>query len=197
MKSSFIIFLLLLFSIQFILVVSTDEVDTNTYQEKIKKTTKECLKYLEDKFEKMKSKIFKTIEQVDKSETDDKSIWNFKKVKPLWQPSSELIETDSNYIIKMELPGMKKENIKVELKTSPDDLKKSLQISGTKDAEQIEKDFFHHLKETFHGSFFRSWSFSNSKISDDVKAVYKDGVLNVELKKTEIAKDLQKAVEVK
>eukprot|EP01080_Neovahlkampfia_damariscottae_P010529 gene10529-3050_t len=192
--------LVLIVTIQMVISEDTKKVQVSGIKDKMIEGTKEYFKMIEEKFDKLKAKFYQQFEKMNEEDTDLANIWHFDKVKPLWQPSSELIETKTSYLVKMELPGMKKEDIKVEIQSSPDDEKKSLKISGSKKKDKVEKDFYHHLKETNHGYFERSWTFANKKISNEVKANYLDGVLTVEMKKNEKPKNKEveeKTVEVK
>lgn len=104
-------------------------------------------------------------------------------------PSVDIYEDKNDVVIKAEIPGMKKEDISVSIS---DEI---MTISGEKKAEEnIEKKNYHRIERTF-GSFTRRLRLPPGVQEDKVKAVFKDGVLEVRLPKTEAAK--QKAKQVK
>jgi len=106
-----------------------------------------------------------------------------------WLPTSDMVETKDNIIIKVELPGMDKKDLSV---TLSDDL---LMIKGEKKTEKEESDEFHHSVERYQGSFQRSFRLPVSVKSDKIEATFEKGVLKITLPKTEEAK--KKAIEIK
>jgi HSP20 family molecular chaperone IbpA len=182
-----------------LLTVNIHAKEVDTLGEKLSRGTQKYYHLLEEKFEDIKRQIISTFEGLNKKEVDS-NIWNFKTLPNLWQPSSEIIETKEKFLVKLEIPGAKREDLKVEMKTSLDDKLRTLHISGSKVLENEEEDSHHHLKERFKGKFERFWNFSKEKLSSEVSAKYIDGVLTVELLKSkeEIKKteDLSK-VEIK
>lgn len=106
-----------------------------------------------------------------------------------WAPLVDIIEDDQNYVIKAELPGVKKEDIKVGVQ---DDV---LTVSGHRHYEKEEKDKKFHRIERSYGSFARSFTLPEDSDGEKVSAEFKDGMLKVLLPKTERVKPKQ--VEVK
>ena len=100
----------------------------------------------------------------------------------VWSPSVDVSEDKDNVIIKAEMPGMKKEDVKISVQ---DDV---LTLKGEKKQEKEEKDKNYHRIERSYGSFCRSFQLPTSVKTDKIKASYKDGVLNVTLPKTEEVK---------
>jgi len=99
-----------------------------------------------------------------------------------WMPTLDLFEDKDNLIARAELPGLKKEQIKISLQEGV------LTIFG----ERVrEKEGEYHRSERFHGQFRRSLFLPKSVQADKVKATYKDGLLTVILPKTEEAKPKQ------
>lgn len=106
-----------------------------------------------------------------------------------WSPLVDITEDDKEYIVKAEIPEMKKEDIKINVH---DDV---LTVSGERKYEKEEKGKKYHRVERAYGSFMRSFTLPEDADGTKVNAEYKDGVLKVRLPKSEKAKP--KAIEVK
>lgn len=106
-----------------------------------------------------------------------------------WSPALDAFEDKDKYVIALELPGMKREDITV---TVHDGV---LTISGERKSEQDVKTGSVHRSERFYGKFTRNVSLPATAKADAVTASYKDGVLKIELPKAEEAKP--KSIEVK
>ncbi len=107
-----------------------------------------------------------------------------------WAPLVDIVEDDTQYVIKAELPGLKKEEIKVGVQ---DDV---LTISGERQYEKEEKDKKFHRVERAHGSFARSFTIPQNSDGEKVSAEFKDGMLQVHLPKTETVQSKQIEVAV-
>src|SRR5438270_6403712 len=99
-----------------------------------------------------------------------------------WTPALDVFEDKDNFVVKAELPGMKKEDITVSLHDG------SLSISGERKSEDKYEDAEVYRSERFFGRFQRSVSLPTPVAADKIKAQYKDGILSVILPKTEEAK---------
>jgi HSP20 family protein len=108
---------------------------------------------------------------------------------PEWVPLVDISEDDKEYLIKAELPDVKKENVKVTAQEG------TLTIMGERKFEKEEKGKKYHRVERAYGSFGRSFSLPDDASPAKVSAELKDGVLTVHLVKDEKAKPQQ--VEVK
>lgn len=108
-----------------------------------------------------------------------------------WVPAIDIEETDNEYIVKAELPGMKKEDIKISLTED------SLTISGERKMEKEEKGKTYHRVEMSYGKFQRSISFPSEVKPEEAKATYKDGILTITIPKSEKAKPKEIEIEVK
>lgn len=106
-----------------------------------------------------------------------------------WAPSVDISETDTEYLIKAELPEVKKEDVKVTLEDGV------LTIQGDRKQEKEEKGKKFHRVERSYGSFVRSFTLPDYVDETKVRAEFKEGVLNLHLPKSEKAKP--KAIEVK
>ena len=100
----------------------------------------------------------------------------------VWNPTVDVSEDKDNVIIKAEMPGLSKEDVKISIQDNV------LTLKGEKKQEKEEKDKNYHRIERNYGSFCRSFQLPTSVKSDKVKASYKDGVLSVTLPKTEEVK---------
>jgi HSP20 family protein len=98
-----------------------------------------------------------------------------------FSPASELIEQENQYLLSIDLPGMKKEDIKIEVADG------TLVISGERKQEKRDDENQVHRFERTYGSFKRSFVLPNTISTDKVEAKYEDGVLSLQLPKTEIA----------
>jgi len=106
-----------------------------------------------------------------------------------WSPLVDISEDDKEYLIKAEIPEMKKEDIKLNVH---DDV---LTITGERKYEKEEKNKKYHRVERAYGSFVRSFTLPEDADGTKVGAEYKDGVLKFHLPKSEKVKP--KAIEVK
>ena len=106
-----------------------------------------------------------------------------------WMPTVDISETEGEYLIKAELPEVRKEDVKVTVENGV------LTLQGERRQEKEEKGKKFHRVERSYGSFIRSFSLPESVDESAVKAEYKDGVLNLHLPKSEKVKP--KAIDVK
>jgi HSP20 family protein len=107
-----------------------------------------------------------------------------------WTPALDLFEDKDNFVVKAELPGMKREDIEVSLHEG------SLSISGERKSEEKHEGADAYRAERFFGRFQRTVALPTAVAGDKVKAAYKDGVLTITLPKTEEAKPKQIEVKV-
>lgn len=106
-----------------------------------------------------------------------------------WTPLVDISEDANEYLVKAELPELKKEEVKVSVENG------ELTISGERKSEKEEKGKKFHRIERSYGSFLRSFSLPEAVSADKVTAEFKDGVLSVHLPKDEKARP--KTIEVK
>jgi HSP20 family protein len=107
-----------------------------------------------------------------------------------WSPNVDIVEDDKEFLIKAELPEMKREDVKV---TVDDNV---LILSGERRQEKEEKNKRYHRIECEYGSFSRSFTLPPGTSGDKVAAEFKDGVLRVHLPKDAKA-SATKSVEIK
>lgn len=106
-----------------------------------------------------------------------------------WSPLVDITEDEKEYLIKAELPEVKREDVKL---TVQDNV---LAISGERRYEKEEKNKKYHRVERAYGNFLRSFTLPEDADGSKVSAEYKDGVLKVHLPKSE--KATPKSIEVK
>ena len=106
-----------------------------------------------------------------------------------WTPLVDLAEDDKEYLIKAELPEVKKEAVKVTVENGV------LTITGERKLEKEEENKKYHRIERAYGSFMRSFTLPQDAAGDKINAEFKDGVLKVHLPKSAEAKP--KSIDVK
>jgi HSP20 family protein len=108
---------------------------------------------------------------------------------PEWAPSVDIVEDKTEWVVKADLPEVKKEDVKVSVENG------LLTITGERKFEKEEKDKKYHRIERSYGNFLRSFSLPDGTDGSKATADFKDGVLKVHVPKSE--KALPKAVDVK
>ncbi len=107
----------------------------------------------------------------------------------IFSPAIDVEETEDSFIIRAEVPGMKKEDIKVTIDEN------GLSISGERKREKEEKGKTYHRIEISYGKFKRYIPFPKEVQPDKAKAKCKDGILEIEVPKSEKARP--KEIEIK
>jgi len=102
-----------------------------------------------------------------------------------WAPALDLFQDKDNVFVKVELPGMKKEEIHISLHDG------LLTITGERKREEKTEEGETFRSETYYGKFHRSVTLPTMVDANKVKATYKDGILTVTLPKAEEAKPKQ------
>jgi HSP20 family protein len=106
-----------------------------------------------------------------------------------WTPLVDIQETDKEYLIKAELPEVKKEEVKVFVQDGV------LTLEGERHQEKEEKNKRFHRVERCYGHFVRSFTIPKDADEKSVKADFKEGVLSVHVTKAEVPKP--RSIEVK
>lgn len=120
---------------------------------------------------------------------------NIKKTS-IWRPAIEVKQNDKNYKVKVQLPGIKKDNINIELDN--DFMTISAEIHEEKEEKkEEEKNIKYHTSEFRYGKYMRTISFDQPVKADEAKAKYKDGILTVTVPKQEIETNTKKIIEIK
>ncbi|GER39511.1 18.2 kDa class I heat shock protein [Striga asiatica] len=100
-------------------------------------------------------------------------------------------ETPEAHVFKVDVPGLKKEEVKVEVEDGS-----VLQISGERSKEQVEKNDRWHRVERSSGKFLRRFRLPENAKLDQVKAAMENGVLTVTVPKEEVKKPEVKAIDI-
>lgn len=108
-----------------------------------------------------------------------------------WTPVADISETDKEFLIKAELPEVKKEDVKVTLQDG------SLTISGERKHERKQKGENEIRVESFYGAFSRTFSLPDNIDTKGINAEVKDGVLRVHVPKTEGTKSAAMQIDIK
>jgi len=106
-----------------------------------------------------------------------------------WSPTVDISETDTEYLLKAQLPAVKKEDVHV---TFDDGM---LTISGERKQEKDEKGEKFHRIESLHGTFSRSFSLPEAIDAAAIRAEAKDGVITVYVPKSKT--EARKPTEIK
>ena len=97
----------------------------------------------------------------------------------MWNPAVDLYEKDDHFMIKAELPGVDKNDIKIDLKD------RRLTLSGERSYDNEVKEENYYRRERSYGKFQRAFTLPEDVDSEKIKAEYKDGVLQIEVPKPE------------
>ena len=106
----------------------------------------------------------------------------------LWNPAVDLYEKDGHFMIKAELPGVDKKDIKIDLQD------RLLTLSGERTYDNEVKEENYYRRERSYGKFQRAFTLPADVDSDKIKAEFKDGVLQIEVPKPEEKKAKQVTV---
>jgi HSP20 family protein len=109
----------------------------------------------------------------------------------LWAPIVDIEEDNDSIMVKAEIPGMSKEDIKVSVQSN------ILTITGERKHESETKNKTFHRVERSYGKFSRMITLPTDVDADKVKANYKDGILSITLPKPEAVKPKHIDVEIK
>jgi len=107
-----------------------------------------------------------------------------------WRPPVDIYETGEGIVLKIELPGVNKDDVSVEVKDNV------LTIKGERLLDPAIKDESYYRKERSFGKFNRSFSLQELIKPDLIKASFKDGVLTVEIPRPEEEKPKQVTVNI-
>lgn len=107
-----------------------------------------------------------------------------------WLPPVDIYETKENVVIEAEVPGVNKDDLKIEYSDGV------LTIKGERKLEREIKEEDYHRLERSYGSFQRSFSVPSTLDVDKINASYKDGVLRIEIPKQERAKPKEIKIDV-
>lgn len=99
-----------------------------------------------------------------------------------WAPAVDLREEENHYLLQADMPGMKKDEIEVNVENNV------LTIRGERRFEaEVKKETYHRIERAY-GKFTRSFTLPSRVQADAIKATYKDGILEVLIPKAEESK---------
>ena len=106
-----------------------------------------------------------------------------------WAPAIDLQETDKEYLLKADLPDVKKDDVKIDVRDGV------LTVEGERKQEKEEKGKKFHRIERSYGKFVRRMALPTDVDDQQIAAEFKDGVLSVHLPKSASAKP--RAIDIK
>jgi len=107
-----------------------------------------------------------------------------------WVPAMDLVETDGEYVLRADLPGMTEKDVNIELD------ERVLTISGERKAEHEERKEGYYRIERSSGSFSRSLTLPEGVDASAIKASFDHGVLEVRVPKPEVKKPQKVSISV-
>ena len=135
----------------------------------------------------MQREMNRVFDSFFRGETDE----DFPLAASSWRPAVDITEEDAAFLVKMELPGVAKEDVKITMENS------LLTVKGEKKQEKETKGTNYHRVERGYGLFQRSFTLPATVKGEKIEASYRDGILNITLPKSEEAKPKEIEVRVK
>ena len=108
----------------------------------------------------------------------------------MWAPQLEVFERNEKFIIRVDLPGLKKEDVKIEVTHD------ELTIEGERKLEKEEKEEGVYRTERTYGRFFRRIELPEYVKAENAVAVFKNGVLEIEMPAIPIPEVKKRTVEI-
>ncbi|MDD5559445.1 Hsp20/alpha crystallin family protein [Candidatus Methylomirabilis sp.] len=109
----------------------------------------------------------------------------------MWSPAVDIFETSDSIVMKAELPGVSRDNIDIQVEDN------TLTLKGERKFEREVKEENYLRIERSYGAFQRAFNLPTGVQQDKIRAVFKDGVLEVTMPKAEEAKPKQVKIDVK
>lgn len=119
---------------------------------------------------------------------------NIKKTS-VWRPAIEVKQNDENYKVKVQLPGIKKDNIHIELDNDFMTITAETHEEKEEKKEKAQNERY-HTSEFRYGKYVRTISFDQPVKIDDAKAKYKDGILTITIPKQQIETNTKKVIKI-
>jgi HSP20 family protein len=107
-----------------------------------------------------------------------------------WRPYTDIFETEAGVTILVDLPGVEKEDVSVEVKEN------ILTIKGNRTFKEAVDESKYYRRERSYGSFQRSFGMRGTIAPEKIKASFKNGVLKIELAKPQEEKPRQVSVDI-
>jgi HSP20 family protein len=109
----------------------------------------------------------------------------------VWSPLTDIYEDQDSYVLTLDLPGIKKENVKISYVDG------QLNISGERKQEKENKTGSYHRLERNYGKYFRTFALPKKIKEDKIDAEFKDGQLTINVPKADEAKPKEIDIKVK
>ncbi len=109
----------------------------------------------------------------------------------IWSPATDIAEHDNEYVVKVELPGVSKDEVKITMEENV------LTIRGEKKQEKESKNSSFHRVERSYGAFQRCFTLPTNVRAEKIDASFNNGMLSIVLPKSEESKPKQIEVKVK
>lgn len=122
------------------------------------------------------SDIWREMDRLFENATPQRSLYEDRN----FHPATEIAEDENQYFLSLDLPGLKKEDIQIEMHEN------NLVISGERKQETQSSGKTFHRIERSYGSFKRSFTLPNTVSTDKIEAHYENGVLKLSLPKTAV-----------
>jgi len=124
---------------------------------------------LQREIDRMFGRFFPSLEQDDESPSSQ----------AVWAPRTDLVETDDSYRLQLDVPGMSKDELNINVKDN------QLTVSGERKSERTEESEEYVRVERSFGQFYRSFSLPRTVNANDIRASYDSGVLTISVPKSE------------
>jgi HSP20 family protein len=108
---------------------------------------------------------------------------------PVWSPRTDLLETDDAFRLRLDVPGMSKDDITINLQNN------TLTVSGERASERTEENEEYVRVERAFGTFHRTFALPNAVDAERIEAAYENGVLTIHVPKTETS--TRRQIEIK
>jgi HSP20 family protein len=108
----------------------------------------------------------------------------------IWSPQIEVLERNNKFLVRVDLPGLKKENVKIEVSHE------ELTIEGERKIEKEEMEEGLYRTERTYGTFIRRIPVPEHVRAEDAVATFKDGVLQIEMPSIPIPEAKKRTVEI-
>lgn len=108
-----------------------------------------------------------------------------------WVPLIEAFERKGEFVVRADLPGMTRDNVKVEVSEG------ELVIQGERKEEKEQKEKGYYTSERSYGAFYRALPLPEGVKADEAKATFKDGVLEVAMPAAKLPEKHSRQLEIK
>jgi HSP20 family protein len=108
-----------------------------------------------------------------------------------WTPNIEAFERKGEFVVRADLPGMTKDNVKVEVSDG------EIVIQGERNEEKEQKEKGYYASERSYGAFYRALPLPEGVKADDAKATFKDGVLEIVMPAAKLPEKHGRQLEIK